>query len=688
METDGEISADDGSLEDLLRVFAGNAQDTPSEVDEGLQRARLAAREIVRHSTPGQSLPEGMHKSQWIPGPGGLIGHYRLLRRIGAGGMGIVYLAEHELLRKAFAVKVLTDRRLGDPASIARFEREMRLMGQFDHPNLGSATDGGCVDGVHYMAMNFINGVDVGTLVRALGPLSVAVSCEVIRQAAVGLQQLHERLLIHRDIKPSNLIVGFDRVVRVTDFGLARVIHPNFDDELSNSGQVLGTVAYMPPEQFDGTELSCAADLYSLGATLWFMLSGHPPSPWRADLKSSSNPRHVLPPTIPGDLCQTISHLLDGDPEKRIQTAEEVISRMSAYARPECWDDLLAKLREVDLYSESYNQTLLMETVNASSVPGSNAGQSLGTASLRGYWPVWLAAGALGIFALGGAIGYLKTASSPPTRITVAQPSSTAIVPKLLADADDVDAYTDDMQLKPEVAATERAAAIWIVSRGGNVLLHPTSRAYSLEEIPDYRFYILNIVLPHAKVGPEDMHRLARLVSVRQLDLRGNPIDDSNLIVLSTYRSIRWLYLGQTNISDVGMEHLLPLGRSLETLDLQQTQVTSAGISQLNSFNNLRELYVNYTAIDDDALIGLERFPSLLRLSIEGTSVSSVGIEHLHSHPRLKFLLADATKIGDESIGALSKLQSLRELSIRKTKFTPDGYQQLVSALPDCRISF
>src|SRR5262249_36648202 len=149
------------------------------------------------------------------------LGQYQLLEKIGQGGMGTVYRALHPRLKKGVAVKVLSPSRTGDARAVARFQREMEAVGQLEDPHIVRATDAGEADGVHFLVMELIDGTDLSHLVRRRGPLDVADACELIRQAALGLQHAHEHGLVHRDVKPSNLLLSVRGELKVLDLGLA-----------------------------------------------------------------------------------------------------------------------------------------------------------------------------------------------------------------------------------------------------------------------------------------------------------------------------------------------------------------------------------------------------------------------------------------------------------------------------------
>jgi WD40 repeat protein/serine/threonine protein kinase len=207
------------------------------------------------------------------------IGQYELLEELGKGGMGAVYKAVHTRLKRMVAIKVLPPERMHVPGIVQRFQREMEAVGKLQHPHIVQATDAGEADGQHYLVMEFVDGIDVGRLVAATGPLGIANACEIARQAALGLAHAHRHGMVHRDIKPSNLMVSREGQVKVLDLGLALLQDsPTCDLTLTSRDQVLGTVDYMAPEQWNASHsVDIRADIYSLGCTLFQLLCGEAP---------------------------------------------------------------------------------------------------------------------------------------------------------------------------------------------------------------------------------------------------------------------------------------------------------------------------------------------------------------------------------------------------------------------------
>ncbi|MBW3597576.1 MAG: protein kinase, partial [Planctomycetes bacterium] len=283
-----------------------------------------------------------------------LLGRFELVELLGRGGMGEVYRAVHTRLKKQVAVKLLPAERMNDPQAGARFRREIRLVGELSHPNLVRFENAGQDEGVHYLVMEYVPGVDLERLVRRLGPLPIEEACQLVGQAAVGLEHASRRGLVHRDIKPSNLMLSTTGAVKILDFGLA--ILKDSSEELTSSNRTVGTVEYLAPEQAeDSGSVDVRADIYSLGCTLFKLLSGRPPfdgehaSPQQIVLAHVETPPpdlQTLRPEAPDGLAEIVKRMLAKDPADRYLRPAEVAVALAPLARG-C--DVKRLLAQVDL---------------------------------------------------------------------------------------------------------------------------------------------------------------------------------------------------------------------------------------------------------------------------------------------------------------------------------------------------
>ncbi|HUR54463.1 MAG TPA: serine/threonine-protein kinase [Gemmataceae bacterium] len=263
------------------------------------------------------------------------LGPYKILDQIGAGGMGQVFLAEHMTMRRKVALKVLPAKQAADRVGVERFYREARAVAALDHPNIVRAHDVGFDRGSHYLVLEYVEGIDLGSRIKEAGgriPVGEATGYAV--QAAAGLQHAHEKGLVHRDVKPQNLLVDKDGVLKILDMGLARFFEDE-DDKLTaklDGGGVMGTADYVSPEQLlDSASIDHRADIYSLGATFYHLITGQTPFSGNTTSKLVAHQLHEAP--APNEVCadnpeevsDAIEKMMQKDPDDRYQATAEII---------------------------------------------------------------------------------------------------------------------------------------------------------------------------------------------------------------------------------------------------------------------------------------------------------------------------------------------------------------------------
>jgi eukaryotic-like serine/threonine-protein kinase len=265
---------------------------------------------------------------------GTLSGRYQTGERLGSGGMSNVYKATDLILERTVAVKVLAEHLSDDERFIARFRREALAVAKLIHPNIVQVYDTGVDDGRHYIVMEYVEGRSGAQILQRQGPVEADIAAEIGIQSCAGLDYAHRRGIIHRDVKPGNLMIvggpvgGGEMTVKLTDFGIARAIEQT---RITQVGSVVGTAAYLAPEQVRGEEATPATDVYALGVVLYQFLTGRLPYEGSslAELAVRQQNEKPLPPTtyngeVPETLGGAVLRALEGDPSRRYASADEL----------------------------------------------------------------------------------------------------------------------------------------------------------------------------------------------------------------------------------------------------------------------------------------------------------------------------------------------------------------------------
>lgn len=487
---------------------------------------------------------------------------YRSLGVVGRGGMGIVYKALHLRLQRVVAVKVLPVERRNYRRAVHRFGREIAAAGKLDHPHIVRAYDAGESDGMHFLVMELVEGIDLRKLLKQNGPLRVADACELVRQAATGLQHAHEHGLVHRDVKPSNLLLSRQANLKVLDLGLA-LLHEESrgHGELTDTGQIMGTLDYMAPEQANNShDVDGRADIYSLGCTFYQLLAGCVPfggvrfgSVARkivGHAMESPRPIQELRPDVPDELAQLIARMLSKHPGDRPQTAAEVAAILEPWAVDSRLDDLA-------MFAMTEVEEAVEPVASAEEDPSQLTPPPLWHLSrIAGLATVGLAAALL----CGVVIVFARNSQEKPTTVNVPNGSTVTI-----REDGRVEVAIDKPQAQPDV---EKALS-------------------ALKEA-------------HASVSRNADGK------IREVKFDDPAVTDADLTSLAYVPHLRVLKVYRDQITDAGVQHIKQL-KDLEYLRLWSNQVTDEGLWQLRDLKHLEYLNVAYTGATDEGIRRLQQ---------------------------------------------------------------------------------
>ena len=659
-----ERPADDATVDLIQRVLQKHptvtwqAGDTPSNLAAG-----GATETDFDFDEPFESTER--------PGELGRLGPYRLLEVIGSGGMGIVYRAEDDDLGRQVALKTMRPELARRPLARQRFLREARSAASVDHENVvgiynvGEANSGGRL--VPFLAMPWLKGETLeDRLLR--GPLGVDETIALGRQMALGLAAAHARGLVHRDIKPANIWLedGPAGRLKILDFGLARGMVE--EARLTDSGTLLGTPAYMPPEQGRGDPVDQRADLFSLGAVLYRCVTGVPPFRGETVMAVLSSlaldapvPPHVRVPAVPKGLSDFVMWTLEKDPARRPASADSVADELRALAE--------------------------------------GAAKS-GRPTAPRFWKRVRAAAAVSLAGSLVALAVLLLETPKGTiRIEIDDDKVEAVLTKTGvvikgADGDhDIGVEAGEHGLTIRRDGFEFETPAFIVRRGDKVTLKVESLPGKIQVVRDNRV-VGGERLP---TPPEDLAAVRwalglgaevtiddgaeySLDSLQQLPTKPwvlvkihlrmtQDVDDDSLRAVAGLANLRAFYVHSRKVTDAGMKHFAGLKR-LEYLNLTNVAIKGHGLKELAGLKWLRELNLNGTTLTDAGMAALAEFPDLERLSFEGTQVGDAGVRHLAGLTKLQSLYMGGTRVGDEGIKAISGLRRLILMRVAGTRIT------------------
>jgi serine/threonine protein kinase len=336
------------SVEELIQLIRKSGMVDEAKLSSYLQRREFTRglpadpREFADDMTRDGVLTN-FQAEQFLLGKwrGFTIGKYKLLERVGVGGMGQVFLCEHMFMKKRVAIKVLPPAKADQPAALGRFYREARAAGSLQHSNIVRTHDIDQDGNLHFIVMDYVDGSNLLDVVKKFGPMDLGRAASCVRQIASALDHAFRSGIIHRDVKPGNVLIDRKGVARILDMGLARFFRDHtdqltvkYDDKI-----VLGTADYVAPEQVANSHaVDIRADIYALGATYYFLLAGHPPFPtgtvsqkllWHRTKEPT--PIRQVRPDVPEGVAALVARMMAKDPKARFQTPAQVVAEMDAW---------------------------------------------------------------------------------------------------------------------------------------------------------------------------------------------------------------------------------------------------------------------------------------------------------------------------------------------------------------------
>ena len=613
----------------------------------------------------GGTAPEPSFAPAEHSGEVGTFGRYRVLKKLGHGGMGAVYLAFDSSLDRKIALKVMLPQYAAGADARGRFLREARSAAKIKSDHVVTIHDVGEERGVPFIAMEYLLGHPLDQFLKQKGELPLAQVLRIGREAALGLAAAHDLGLVHRDIKPGNLWLEAPKGrVKLLDFGLAR---PTDDDaHLTNSGAVVGTPAYMSPEQGRGLKVDHRSDLFSLGVMLYRLATGRMPftgDTTMAVLTSLAVDTPVAPrqlnADLPAALEAVVTRLLAKNPDERFQTATEVADALQEIATGPLPVVVALPVQPFAVGTQTQNVWDGIEASGSVAVPLATSAETEAEPSpaprsprakperKASKLPMYLAAGAIVTALAVLAVVMLW----PPKKPVVAQNDGKEKPPAPV------------VKQLPTASDPDRKAAEYVLSIGGGVQVNGKEREIKgAADLPKDRFSLTDVLLNHnTTVTDAGLAHFKDCKNLRGIGLDNTPVTDTGLAHLKDCKDLVAAYLGSTPVTDAGLAYLKDC-KSLGALNLAGTRVTDAGLALFKDRKNLTFLGLGETAVTD------------------------AGLAHLKDCKGLISLSADRTAVSVASLDTLTGFTELNTLDIRQTKFTPDGVKKLAVGLPRCKI--
>ena len=701
----------------------------------------------------------------------GRIAEFRVLRVLGVGGMAVVFEAEDSRLKRWVALKLMLPAIASKPGATERFLREAQSAAALKHEHVVTIYQVGMHGETPFIALELLYGETLEDYLLRHDRISVRQVIRIGREIAMGLGAAHARGLLHRDIKPANIwlerqetpvqehlpanpdqgshavgllepngpLIDRDSAgrVKILDFGLAKA----WTDEsgISYPGLLIGTPAYMAPEQLAGTTVDPRTDLFSLGCVLYRMTSGRLPfgsgnvlSVVRALALEEPAPVRAFNPQVPQPLSDLIATLLSKSPDRRPASAQAVVGQLEAIEQQLRSQGIAEKPAPIGLPTNSgdrgagrirwgtgavvavvvllpllyllFGAQLIRVVTNKGQVvievddPTVDVTVEEGQIVIqdgRGAREITLSAGdhqlAVTVKQPSGETTFKTdrfTLSRGGRRVIVVREELSRVVAspsdsrKKLAE-DKTRAATTKNQVPPVQAARtpDRQAADWVLSLGGFVILREGRDGKPIAvgrggDLPVWPFDVIAVRLETSEATDAGLEHLRGLTHLAELYLNGTRVTDSGLVHLVRLPSLRVLDLSGLPLTDAGLATTCRL-KTLRNLVVIHTQVTDAGLNHLKNLTDLDTLYLGETQITDAGLVHLQGLKNLHVLGLSKTSVTNAGLAQLAGLAKLEALYLNETQVTDGGLAHLAAVTALRTLSLKHTAVSDVGLQHV-----------
>jgi serine/threonine protein kinase len=599
---------------------------------------------------------------------------YEILERIGRGGMGIVFKAKNRYIDRVVAIKVMRALEI-QRDEVERFKREAKAACAFHHPNAVQMLDFGVFDETPYLVMQYVQGVGLDAYLKEHGCLSESQTMQIAIQVAGALAVAHAAGVVHRDLKPSNIMIQTENdgslKAIVLDFGLAKLINVQSSEQLTKTGDTMGTPHYMSPEQFMGTSADARSDIYSLGAVLYQCCTGRPPhegdTPYSTMYKRFNQPVKPFPRK-------------DGDQPSPFEQVVLKCLELEANQRYQSTDALAFDLQQIQ-QGKPLQFTSGTQKAQRKFIRGSTALKAFGALAVVGAGVALWTLGSVEIRQNGKSIY-----ASKPTHSTFFTPSEQL--------AEYIHQHPDLTSLELKDVNDSAVTNIASLKRLEKLIISsPDLRHLEfLSRLPALR--VLVIEHPGRRLAASEWQSIAALPSLEQLFLQNVTLDGPDLAYLAGAKHLKQLGISSTALHEQSFEQISQI-KSLALLSVVNCMMTARDLAPIKQMNiagvdlggnacindevvndlignmpQLKVVWLRNTAITDKAMNSIGKLPNLRSLFIGNTGVTDAGIAKLSAAKELRQLDLLQLKITDASIRSLSDLPKLHDLYFARTRIT------------------